>query len=140
MFGLQAAEVHRGLVNGDLLGHEGWGLHIGSEGYWKAHWGIMRLKTILEARRTDLQEHLRQLQEQQRRESDEAQQRAIIVERIAQGEALVALHEDLRDLIVRDNRLLARRCRSRVSEAPPPDEMKAEEDTPGESSGYKEEA
>ena len=133
------------MVSGNLLGLEGWGLHIGSSGYWKAHWEIMRLKTILEARRTDLQEHLRQLQEQRRRESDEAQQRAIIVERIAQGEALVALHGDLRELIDRDNSLLARRCmsranRARANEAPPPDEMKAEEDTPGESSGYKEEA
>ena len=124
------------MVSGNLLGLEGWGLHIAASGYWKAHWEIMRLRTNIEARRTHLQEQLRQLQEQQMRASDDAQQVAIIVERITQGEVMVDLHEEIADLIGRDNRLLARRCMLRVNEAPPPGEMRDEGDTPGESSGY----
>ena len=109
---------------------------------------------------------MRQLEEHLRCASDEELRLAILRDKVTQGKALVALHGDLRELIDRDNSLLARRCmsranRARANEAPPPDEMRRradeppdemrrradeppdemrrndDEETPGQSSGYK---
>ena len=157
MLGLEHWMVQRGLETGDLLHHEGWCLAIGSRGWLRAHKEIGSQKTILEARLTELRGRLRQLEEHLRCASDQELRLAILKDKVTRGQVLVTLHGDLRELIERDNSLLARRCmsranRARANEAPPPDEMRRradeppdemrrrdDEDTPGQSSGYKDE-
>ena len=155
MLGLEASVVHHGLVTGTLLHDERWRLHINSKGWLRAHREIASLRTILGDRMTELRGQLRQLEEHLRCASDLDLQLTILTDKCGKAKVLRDLHEDLRELIQRSHSLLARRCMSweseaRANEAPNPDEMwrraveppdevrkNADEETPGESSGYR---